>query len=114
MAATWDIQQLKVTKTVGSLSDVVTNVNFFVYDSETVGSGESAVTYTSYSYGSVGLADADSSSFTAFGSITKDNAVAWAKAQLGTDEVTSIESGLEYQITEQKTPSIESKTLPWS
>ena len=34
------------------------------------------------------------------------------KSQLGTDEVTSIESGLEAQITEQKTPSIESKTLP--
>ena len=33
---------------------------------------------------------------------------------IGTDEVASIDSGLEGQITEQKTPSIESKTLPWS
>jgi hypothetical protein len=40
--------------------------------------------------------------------------VAWAKAAIGTDEVTSIETGLESQITEQKTPSIETKTLPWT
>ena len=36
------------------------------------------------------------------------------KSSIGTDEVTSIETSLESQITEQKTPSIESKTLPWS
>ena len=36
------------------------------------------------------------------------------KAQLGTDEVTDVETGLEAKITEQKTPSIESKPLPWS
>ena len=111
---TWDIVSMDSAPTEGSLSDVVKTLHWTATGSETVGSGESAVTYSSYSYGSVGLADADSSSFTAFGSITKDNAVAWAKAAIGTDEVTAIETSLESQITEQKTPSIESKTLPWS
>ena len=111
---TWDIVSMDSAPTEGSLSDVVKTLQWTATGSETVGSGESAVTYSSYSYGSVVLPDADSSSFTAFGSITKDNAVAWAKAAIGTDEVTSIESSLESQITEQKTPSIESKTLPWS
>ena len=49
-----------------------------------------------------------------FASITKANAIAWAQAAIGTDAVTAIETGLEDKITEQKTPSIESKTLPWS
>ena len=111
---TWDIVSMDSAPTEGSLSDVVKTLHWTATGSETVGSGESAVTYTSYMYGSVGLADADSSSFTAFGSITKDNAVAWAKAALGTEEVTSVETSLESQITEQKTPSIESKDLPWS
>ena len=111
---TWDIVAMDSAPTEGSLSDVVKTIHWNCTGTETVGSGESAVTYNSYSYGCVGLDAADSSSFTAFGSITKDNAVAWAKAAIGTDEVTSIETGLESEITEQKTPSIESKTLPWS
>ena len=111
---TWDIVAMDSAPTEGSLSDVVKTLHWTVSGSETVGSGESAVTYTSYSYGSVALADADSSSFTSFGSISKDDAITWAKAALGTAEVTSIETSLELKIAEQKTPSIESKTLPWS
>ena len=107
---TWDIVAMDSAPTEGSLSDVVKTIHWTCTGTETIGSD----TYTASSYGCVGLEAADSSSFTAFGSITKDNAVAWAKAAIGTDEVTSIESGLEAQITEQKTPSIETKTLPWS
>ena len=112
MAVTWDIAALDATKTVGSLSDVVTNVHWTASDSETVGSGDSAVVHTGSAYGCVGLADADSSSFTAYADITKDNAIAWAKAALGTDEVTAIETGIAEQITESKTPTTTSG-VPW-
>ena len=107
---TWDIVAMDSAPTEGSLSDVVKTVHWTCTGTETIGSD----TYTSSSYGCVGLADADSSSFTAFESITKDNAIAWAQAAIGTDGVTSIETGLENKITEQKTPSIETKTLPWT
>ena len=112
MAVTWDIAALDATKTVGSLSDVITVVHWTATDSETVGSGDSAVVHTGYSYGSVGLAAADSGSFTAYADITKDNAIAWAKAAIGSDEVTAIETGIASQITESKTPT---KTAggPW-
>ena len=112
MAVTWNVT-LKGQKTVGSLSDVVTTVNWTASDTETVGSGESAVEHTGSAYGSVGLAEPDSSSFTAYGDITKDNAVAWAKAALGTDEVTAIETSIDAQITESKTPTTFSGD-PWS
>ena len=66
MAVTWKVVSLDATKTVGSLSDVVTTVHWTASDSETVGSGDSAVVHNGSSYGSVGLADADSKSFTAY------------------------------------------------
>ena len=113
MAVTWNVVALDATKTVGSLSDVVTTVHWTASDTETVGSGDSAVNHTGSSYGSVGLAEADSGSFTAYASITKDNAVAWAKAALGADEVTSIETSIAAQITESKTPTT-STGVPWS
>jgi len=113
MAVTWNVVALDATKTVGSLSDVVTTVHWTANDSETVGSGDSAIDHTGYSYGSVGLAEADSGSFTAYADITKDNAVAWAKAALGADEVTSIETSIAAQITESKTPTTTSG-VPWS
>ena len=113
MAVTWNVVALDATKTVGSLSDVVTTVHWTANDSETVGSGDSAVEHTGSSYGSVGLAEADSGSFTAYADITKDNAVAWAKAALGAVEVTRIEASIAAQITESKTPTT-STGVPWS
>ena len=112
MAVTWDVVSLDATKTLGSLSDVVTTVHWTASDSETVGSGDSAVVHTGSSYGAVGLAEADSGSFTAYADITKDNAIAWAKAALGSDEVTRIETGIAEQITESKTPTMTSGA-PW-
>ena len=104
MAVTWDVVALDATKTVGSLSDVVTNVHWTASDAD----GE----HTGSSYGSVGLAEADSGSFTAYKDITKDNAIAWAKAALGSDEVTAIETSIKNQISESKSPTVTSG-VPW-
>ena len=108
MAVTWNVVSLDSTKTIGSLSDVVTTVHWTASESETVGSD----TYTGSLYGSVGLAEADSSSFTAYGSITEADAIAWAKAAIGADQVTAIETGIAAQITEAKTPTTTSG-VPW-
>ena len=108
MAVTWSVVSLDSTKTVGSLSDVVTTVHWTASDSEAVGED----TYTGSSYGAVGLAEADSSSFTAYADIKESDAVTWAKDALGTDEVTRIETGIAAQITEAKTPTTTSG-IPW-
>ena len=112
MAVTWNIAALDSTKAVGSLSDVVTTVHWTASDSETVGSGDSAVVHSGSAYGSVALAAADSSSFTAYADITKENAIAWAKAAIGSDEVTAIETRIAGQITESKTPT-KTSGVPW-
>ena len=112
MAVTWDVASLDATKTVGSLSDVVTIVHWRASDSETVGSGDSAVVHSGSAYGTVSLAKADPGSFTAYADITKDNAIAWAKAALGSDEITRIETDIANQITESKAPTVTSG-VPW-
>ena len=108
MAVTWSVVSLDSTNTVGSLSHVVTTVHWNATDSETVGED----TYTGRSYGSVGLAEADSSSFTAYADIKESDAVAWAKAAIGADQVTAIETNIADQITEAKTPTT-STGVPW-
>jgi len=104
MAVTWNAT-LEGEKTVGSLSDVVTTIHWTASDAD----GE----HTGSSYGAVGLAEADSGSFTAYADITKETAIAWAKAALGSDEVTRIEASIAAQIAESKTPTRFTGT-PWS
>ena len=104
MAVTWKIASLDATKTVGSLSDVVTTVHWTASDTD----GD----HTGFSYGAVGLAAADSKSFTAYKDIKEADAIAWAKAVLGSDEVTNIETSIAAQITESKTPTV-TAGVPW-
>tara|TARA_R100000234_G_scaffold106740_1_gene77482 strand:+ start:367 stop:705 length:339 start_codon:yes stop_codon:yes gene_type:complete len=112
MAVTWDVFSLEATKTVGSLSDVVTTVHWTASDSETVGSGDSAVVHQGNKRGATTLADADSGSFIAYNSITKDDAIAWAKAAMGDDLVKEAEEDIAAQITESKTPTT-TIGVPW-
>ncbi len=104
MAVTWDVHSLDVTKTVGSLSDVVTAVHWKASDADGDHIGQIS--------GITGLADADSGSFIAYADITKDNAISWAKSAIGSDEVTAVETSIAAQITESKTPTKYSG-VPW-
>tara|TARA_R100001079_G_scaffold87849_1_gene50520 strand:+ start:148 stop:462 length:315 start_codon:yes stop_codon:yes gene_type:complete len=104
MAVTWNVASLNATKTVGSLSDVVTTVHWTANDADGDHSGSS--------YGSVGLAAADSKSFIAYKDIKESDAIAWAKAELGSDEVKAIETQIAAQITESKTPTV-TAGVPW-
>ena len=104
MAVTWGIAALDATKTVGSLADVVTEIHWTATESD----GD----HLGSSWGSVKLDDPDSKSFTAYADITKANAIAWAKAAIGSDEVTAIETRISAQITESKTPTTTSG-VPW-
>lgn len=104
MAVTWKVASLDATKTVGSLSDVVTTVHWTASETDGDHSGSA--------YGSVGLAAADSGSFTAYKNIKETDAIAWAKAALGSDEVTAIETSIAAQITESKTPTV-TAGVPW-
>ena len=109
MAATWKVVACDYAKSLNSKTDVITVVHWEVTDSETV----SGKVHHGRSYGAQALDTSDLSSFVAYGSVTEANAVAWAKAAMGSVEVTRHETAVAAQITESKTPTSGTGT-PWS
>ena len=113
MAVAWKVLTCDYTVSLDSKTNVITCIHWEATDSETVGSGDSAVDHTGRVYGSIILDTSDLSSFTAYGSVTEANAIAWAKAALGANTVTSTEESVAAQILESKTPTSDTGT-PWS
>ena len=108
MAATWKVVACDRTVSLGGEADVITNVHWEVTDEETV----SDVVHSGRAYGSQTIDTSDLSSFTAYASVTEANAVAWAKAAMGSDEVTRLETDVASQITVSKTP-VTGTGVPW-
>ena len=63
-------------------------------------------------YGTVGLA-APGDTFIEWAKITEADAIAWAKAELGSDEVARLEASIDAQLTETVTPTTGSGQ-PWA
>ena len=97
MAVTWTIASMDRDITQDGKSDVVTNRHWRASETDSDGN-------TGSSYGSVGVT-LGSQSFIAYKDITEANAIAWAKAALGSDQVTAIEASIASQIAEAKTPT---------
>ena len=112
MAATWTVTNLDSATSLNQKSDVVTTVHWLVTDSETVGSGDNAVTHIGRDFGVVQLDTSDLSSFKTYADIAESDAVAWAKSALGSEKVTAAEEKVASQIAESKTPSIITG-VPW-
>ena len=74
MAATWKVVACDYAKSLGGEADVITNVHWEITDVDGAHSGRV--------YGSVTIDTSDLSSFTAYGSVTEANAIAWAKTAL--------------------------------
>ena len=70
------------------------------------------VTHSGRMYGSIGCPD-PSGSFIEYAKVTEANCIAWAKALLGSDEVTRIEEAVANQIAQSKTPKT-GTGQPWS
>ena len=111
MAATWSINDLDRQLVDGERTDVVTVIHWNVADSETVGEGEEAKTYSGRCYGTVGLA-APGDSFTPYADITEDTAISWCKQALGDDQVTAYEDSVASQIALEKNP-VTGTGVPW-
>ena len=108
MATTWKIAACDRTVSLGGEADVITTVHWNVQDNETV----DGVDHSGRQYGSVGIDADDLSSFTAYADVTEANAIEWAKAALGSDEVTRLETDVAAQVTLSKTP-VTASGVPW-
>jgi len=70
--------------------------------------------YSAGAYGSIGLEAPEAESMIAYDSVTEANCITWLQAALGGDEkVTEIQTALDNQLTEKRTPTTGAGT-PWS
>ena len=108
MTATWKVISCERALSKGGESDVITNVHWEVMDDETVGDD----THYGRHYGSSNIDTEDLSDFIAYDAVTEANAVAWAKAALGSDEITRLEADVASQIALSKAP-VTGTGVPW-
>lgn len=95
----WTVSNMERTSTSGDLSDVVTILHWQVSDSD----GE----HHGRRYGTASLGAPDAASFTAFDSVTHEQAVGWAKDALG-EQVAALEASVAKQIQLSKKPVTQS------
>lgn len=69
-------------------------------------------TYRAGAYGSVGLEPADPEAMIPFADLDETTCVEWVQEKLTAEKVEEVESALQKQLDEQKTPSV-GTGLPW-
>ena len=107
MSATWTIAQLERTLDDGG----VVVAHWRANASETVGTGDDAVTYSASSYGTAGFTpDPSASDYVPYDSITEEVALDWCFAD-GVDK-DGIEASLAANIEAQKNPT-QASGVPW-
>jgi hypothetical protein len=105
--ATWTISTLERATADGG----VLIAHWRVSESETVGTGDDAVTYSASSYGTCGFEpDASAEGFIAYSDVTEANVLDWCWAN-GVDK-DSIEASLAVQIEADKNPT-QATGVPW-
>ena len=108
MTVTWIITQLDRQETKDSLSDVVSNVHWYAYETKQI----NGIDYSGKEYGSVTLNSANSLDFKTYSLLTQNDVIPWIKNILGSDEITKIESSISAQITKASEPVLVSG-VPW-
>jgi len=70
--------------------------------------------YSAGAYGSIGLEAPDAETMIAYDSVTEANCIAWVKAAIGGDDkVAEVQTALDSQLAEKRTPTVGAGT-PWS
>ena len=108
MTVTWKVSSCDRTLLQDGKADVITCVYWDVMDEEIVGFD----THSGHQHGSVAIDTEDLSDFIAYADVTEDDAIAWAKAALGSDEVTRFEAEVASQIALSKAP-VTGTGVPW-
>ena len=101
---TWKVGQCDRTLADGVISTLHYSVTAVTEDG----------VYSVGAYGSIGLAAPDAETMIAYDIVTEANCIAWLHSALGGDEkVTEIQTALDNQLTEKRTPTVGAGT-PWA
>ena len=101
---TWKVGQCDRT-----LADGVISTLHYTVTAET----EDGV-YSAGAYGSIGLESPDAKTMVAYDKVTEAQAISWVQTAIGGEEkVTEIQTALDNQLTEKRTPTT-GAGLPWA
>ena len=70
-------------------------------------------TYSAGAYGSVGLEQPDPAALIPYANLTPELVIGWVKDKLGAEAVTNVETALQGQLDEQRSPS-KAQGVPWA
>jgi hypothetical protein len=106
MAATWTVSSMErtLTDSESGLTDIVVTLHWQLTDSDGDHHGRC--------YGTVGLSEPDADSFTSYADISEADAIAWAKAAIGEEQVAAYEASVASQIELSKNP-VSAAGVPW-
>jgi hypothetical protein len=111
---TWDVKTVDVKK-IDSNADTVFNVHWRLNaedDANTVKDMQgNDVPATASVYGTQSLDTSDLSDFTAFADLTASDVQGWVEAAMGADKITEIKAGLDANIAELVTPTVQTKQV---
>jgi hypothetical protein len=96
---TWDIAQLERETSDGCVFTVHYTIN------------ANDGTYSAGSYGSLGL-ERPEGQMIPYASLTKEIVIGWVKDKFGAEKINEIETALQAQIDEQRSPT-KAQGLPW-
>ena len=111
---TWDVSTVDVKEIDGN-ADSVFNVHWRLTgtdDANTVKDmSDNDVAAAATVYGSIGLDTEDLSDFIAFADLTVSDVQGWVEAAMGEEEIQAKKDGLDAQIAELVTPTVQNKQV---
>ena len=107
---TWTIATLERDLQPADMDGAVVVAHWRATDSETVGEGDDAVTYSASSYGTVGfIPDPTAPDYIAYDSLTEADVLGWVYESVGQD---TVEAALTAKIEADKNP-VTANGVPW-
>jgi len=107
---TWDVSTVDV-KEIDSNADTVFNVHWRLTGTDDANNDADGNPQAATVYGTQSLDTSDLSNFTAFADLTASNVQGWVEAAMGADKITEMKAGLDANIAELVTPTVQTKQV---
>jgi len=106
----WVIEKLDCLPSADGQTDVVSNIHWRV----TASDGLTPIPNVATVYGVQPLTYTAGSPFTAYANLTESTVLGWLQTAMGSEQVASIQTNLDNQITNLVNPPIVTPPLPWN
>ena len=107
---TWDVSTVDVKEIDGN-ADTVFNVHWRLTGTDDANNDADGNPQAATVYGTIGLDTEDLSDFITFADLTVSDVQGWVEAAMGEEEIQAKKDGLDAQIAELVTPTVQTKQV---